>query len=93
VVYRAFDWRELQVAQPADADDQKMEHIFLNSHDHLGIDYAMRRAELLGLGAPAELVQAVLATPLATDLRNGDFWRTVWLFLIANARAIGPSGS
>jgi hypothetical protein len=30
----------------------------------------------------------VLATRLATDLRNGDFWGTVWLFLIANARRI-----
>lgn len=67
---------------------RRMEHVFLGSHAHLGIEYAMRRAELLGLGAPAELVRAVLATRLATDLDHGDFWRTVWLFLIANARSI-----
>lgn len=70
---------------------KKMEHIFLESQLHLGIEYAMRRAELLGLAAPDDLVQAVLATRLATDLRNGDFWRTVWLFLIARAGAIDPA--
>ena len=67
---------------------RKMEHIFLSSHDHLGIEYAMRRAELLALGASDDLVDAVLATRLATELRNGDFWRTVWAFLITNAPAI-----
>jgi hypothetical protein len=67
---------------------RKMEHIFLTSRDHLAIEQAMRRAELLGLGAPDELVRAVLATRSATDLGNGEFWRTVWMFLIANARAI-----
>jgi hypothetical protein len=67
---------------------RKMEHIFLASHDHLGVEHAIRRAELLGLGAPDELAQAVLATRSAKDLRNGDFWRTVWHFLIANGKAI-----
>lgn len=67
---------------------RKMEHIFLTSRDHLAIEYAMRRAELLALGAPDELVRAVLATRSATDLGNGRFWRTVWMFLIANGRAI-----
>jgi hypothetical protein len=67
---------------------RKMEHIFLTSRDHLAIEQAMRRAELLALGASDELVQAVLATGSATDLRNGAFWRAVWMFLIANASAI-----
>jgi hypothetical protein len=67
---------------------RKMEHIFLTSRDHLGIEHAMRRAELLALGAPDEVVRAVLETRLATDLRNGLFWRTVWTFLAANARSI-----
>jgi len=67
---------------------RKMEHIFLTSHDHLEIEHAMRRAELVALGAPGELVQAVLGTRLGTDLCNGEFWRTVWTFLIANAHAI-----
>ena len=67
---------------------RKMEHIFLTSRDHLPIEHAMRRAELLALGASDELVRAVLATRSATDLRNGAFWRTVWTFLIANASAM-----
>lgn len=74
---------------------RKMEHIFLTSCDHLSIESAMRRAELIALGAPDEFVEAVLLTRLAVDLRNAEFWRTVWAFLIANARAmdaaqIGP---
>jgi PcfJ-like protein len=64
---------------------RKMEHIFLASHDHLTIESAIRRAELLALGAPTDFVQAVLSSRLATDLSNGEFWRTVWIFLIANA--------
>lgn len=67
---------------------RKMEHIFLASHDHLSIECAIRRAELLALGAPAEFVQAVLSTRLGTDLSNGKFWRTVWIFLIANLSII-----
>jgi hypothetical protein len=70
---------------------RKMEHIFLASHDHLTIEHAIRRAELFALGAPAEFVQAVLSTRLATDLSNGMFWPTVWSFLIANAGMIDPA--
>jgi hypothetical protein len=69
----------------------RMEHIFLTSRDHLAIERAMRRAELLALGASDDLVHAVLATASAGDLRNGPFWRTVWNFLIANAPSIDPA--
>jgi len=74
---------------------RKMEHIFLASQDHLPIEHAMRRAELLALGARAELVNAVMSTRLATDIRHSDFWRTFWIFLIANdgdveSAQIGP---
>jgi hypothetical protein len=67
---------------------RKMEHIFLASNDHLAIEHAIRRAELLALGAPAEFIQAVLSTRLAADLSHGMFWRTVWCFLIGNAGII-----
>jgi hypothetical protein len=67
---------------------RKMEHILLRSPDHLVIECAIRRAELLGLGAGNELVHAVLATRLGSDLSDGEFWRTVWLFLIENSQAI-----
>jgi len=74
---------------------RKMEHIFLASQDHVPIEHAIRRAELLALGAPAEFVKAIISTRLGTDLRDDDFWRTVWIFLITNARdldvtQIGP---
>jgi hypothetical protein len=69
---------------------RKMEHIFLTSQDHLPIEQAIRRAELLGLGVPAEFVKAIMTTRLATDLRHSEFWRTVWLFLIANAGDVDP---
>ena len=70
---------------------RKMEHIFLASQDHLPIEHAIRKAELLALGATAEFVKAILSTRLATDLRHGDFWHTVWMFLIANAAEIDPA--
>jgi hypothetical protein len=69
---------------------RKMEHIFLASQDHLPIEHAIRRAELLALGAPSEVVKAVMSTRLVTDLRHGKFWRTVWMFLNANAGDVDP---
>jgi hypothetical protein len=69
---------------------RKMEHILLASQDHLPIEHAIRRAELLALGAPTEFVKAIMSTRLATDLRHSEFWRTVWMFLIANAGDLDP---
>jgi hypothetical protein len=82
---RGVRFRSLDLPIPM---TRRMEHIFLTSPDHLVIEHAMRRAELLALGASDELVRAVLATRPAADLRHGMFWRTVWRFLIANAGAI-----
>jgi hypothetical protein len=70
---------------------RRMEDIFLRSPADMGIPYAMRRAELLGLGIPRALVAAVLSTRLATDLRHGDFWRSFWHFLHPNAAEITPA--
>ncbi len=67
---------------------RKMEHLFLASPDHLPIETAMRRAELLALGASEDIVSAILKTRLATDLSDGEFWRSVWMFLIANVREL-----
>ena len=60
---------------------RKMEHLFLASPPHLSIEAALRRAEVLGLGGPDPLVDAVLATRLGTTLDDGEFWRPVvhWL--------------
>lgn len=67
---------------------RKMEHIFLASQDHMGIEHALRRAELLALGASDELVHAVLSARMVADLRHGEFWRTVWIFLITHAGSL-----
>lgn len=69
---------------------RKMERIFLASEDHLQIEPAMRRAELVALGAPPEFVKAILSTSLATDLRHDKFWRTFWIFLVTNAEDVDP---
>ena len=65
---------------------RRMEALLLKSRDHFEIEYALRRAELFGLGVEPEIAAAVLATPRASDLTNGAFWRTVWWFFIANRR-------
>lgn len=67
---------------------RRMEDIFLRSPDHMDILVAMRRAELKGLQISEGLAAAILSTRLAGDLGEGDFWRTVWHFLRANAGAI-----
>lgn len=70
---------------------RKMEHVFLASADHLSIEHALRRAELLAVGVPPEFVKAILSTRLAADLRHSEFWRTFWMFLIANVDEVDPA--
>lgn len=70
---------------------RKMERIFLASQDHLSLEPALRRAELLALGVPLDFVKAILSTRLATDLLNGEFWRTVWMFIMSRAGEINPT--
>jgi hypothetical protein len=66
---------------------RRMEHIFLHSRDHFPIAYALRRAELVALGAEPPLVAAILHVPAALrlDAAQSVFWRTAWRFFIANA--------
>ncbi|HLT40906.1 MAG TPA: PcfJ domain-containing protein, partial [Enhygromyxa sp.] len=68
---------------------RKMERILLNSPHHLPLRAAMRRAEILGLGGEPELVDAVLATPLAHDLDNGDVWRGAMHFFVNHWQELG----
>lgn len=67
---------------------RKMERLFLASRDHLALETALRRAELLALGVPADFTREILSSRLGTDLQNGEFWRTVWLFMLSHAREI-----
>jgi hypothetical protein len=70
---------------------RRMEHILLASPDHLDIEEALRRAELLGLGASPALVHAVLETPVGVRLTHGGFWRPAWRFLVAHQDTIRPA--
>jgi hypothetical protein len=70
---------------------RRMERIFLASQDHLSIEHALRRAELLALNAPAAMVDVVMKTRLANDMRNGAFWRSFWIFLIGQEEQIGAA--
>jgi PcfJ-like protein len=67
---------------------RRMEHLALKAPAHVSIELALRRAELVGLGSPPALADAVLAARPAQDLRHGAFWRSAWHFLNANAGAI-----
>ena len=80
-------FRDLELPAPM---TRQMESIFLRSPDHLSVEAAMRRAEILALGGNAPLVAAVLATRLGRDVANGRFWRTVMEFFVRFAERIGP---
>jgi PcfJ-like protein len=67
---------------------RRMEHLFLRSPAHFGVAYAMRHAELLGLGAEPAFANVILTARASLDLEHGAFWRTAWRFLIAHAGAI-----
>ena len=70
---------------------RRMESLFLASPDHLTVEQAMRRAELTALGASPALADAVLATRLGRDLRNGAFWRTVIAFFVKVDADLDPA--
>lgn len=69
---------------------RRMEHLLLTSPDHVSPRTAIRRAEILGLGGPQALVDAVLATPLASDFDHADFWRTALRFFAVHWDELGP---
>ena len=68
---------------------RKMERLLIRSPHHLNIRAAMRRAELLALGAKPELVEALLSTRLGEDLSEGDFWRDCMHWFVHHWDEIG----
>jgi PcfJ-like protein len=80
-------FRDLDLPVPM---TRQMESLFLRSPDHLSVEAAMRRAELLSLGAKDDLVNAVLATRLGSELANGAFWRTVMQFFVRWSHQLDP---
>lgn len=70
---------------------RKMERLLLTSPADLTVRAAIRRAELLALGAEPELVVAILQTDLARDLSHGEFWRSVFCYLIRHWEVFTPA--
>lgn len=70
---------------------RKMERILLHSPHHLSLLAAMRRAEILGLGGGLELVDTILASPLAHEREDNDFWRTAIRFFIKHEDELEPA--
>jgi hypothetical protein len=60
---------------------RRMEDIFLHTPDHLAIDAALRRAEVLALGGSPALAIVVLATRLAAHFDDADRWRIALAWL------------
>lgn len=67
---------------------RRMEEVFLNTPDHLAIDPALRRAEVIGLGGTPALADAVLATRLVQHFDDADRWREALAWLAGRADSI-----
>lgn len=61
---------------------RRMEHMFLQAEDHFTLESALRNAELRVMGFNTEVVEALLSTRLGSHLEHGEFWRTVFHFLL-----------
>jgi hypothetical protein len=58
---------------------RRMEHVFLRSPDHLGVDEALARAEVLGSGGEPELWDALRATALVATFTARRREIVAWL--------------
>ena len=61
---------------------RRMADSFLRTPDHIGVDHALRRAEVLGLGGSRGLAEAVLATRLGETFVDTDRWRVALAWLV-----------
>jgi hypothetical protein len=74
---RAFRTLSLPLAMT-----RRMEHVFLRSPDHIDIDRAMRRAEVIGLGGDPELADAFVATRFGASYDDGEARRRTIAWLV-----------
>lgn len=74
---------------------RSMEKHFMTSPHHLTVEQALRRSELMGLGAEPEYALHICQTRMGKDLSNAQFWRSVAHFFVNGfedicAQDIGP---
>jgi len=60
---------------------KRMAHHFARAPLHLAMPSALRWAQVMGSGGDERLAQSVLASRIATDFRDDDFWVTVFRWL------------
>jgi len=74
---------------------RRMEHLFLHTPDHLSIDHALRRAEVLGVGGSPALAAAVVATRVGRSFEHPDHWRAAieWLVRVEDDLDLGQVGA
>jgi hypothetical protein len=65
------------------AMSRRMEHVFLRSPDHVSLEVALRRAEVIGLGGSPALADAITATQLGHRFDRPELWRGAIAWLIA----------
>jgi PcfJ-like protein len=61
---------------------RRMAHEFAHAPAHYHADFALRWAQVRGLGGPDKLARAVAATRLGREFRHDEFWVSVLHFFI-----------
>ncbi len=61
---------------------RRMQHLFLQTPDHVPITHGLRRAEVIGLGGSAGLVEQLLATRLVEHFDDPERWRVALQWLV-----------
>jgi hypothetical protein len=61
---------------------RRMEHVFLQTRDHVAIEHALRRAEVIGLGGSEALAAEVCASRLGESFTSPASWRAALRWLV-----------
>ncbi|MGB0930026.1 MAG: PcfJ domain-containing protein [Chitinophagales bacterium] len=61
---------------------KKMAHYLLQSHEHIYIAEAFRRAQVLAMGGTKKQAGLIIRTQLGNSLEHDDFWQQVVRFLL-----------
>jgi hypothetical protein len=69
---------------------RRMAHEFAHAPAHYPIDFALRWAQVRGLGGSDSLARSVAATRLGREFENGEFWISV-IHPLVNSPRLDPS--